>query len=238
MFHRTSRNVVLLLVLLTSIWTRSSLCVKELSSQENESNIHEKVKVVEQCPYTKNGWIKAAEQKNCTGYYSNQPSKPYVYHCVINEWANATLEVCAVKILVIFGKCPEYNIGARRILSSDIRSCNISHPSCPSVYNSTDAYKYKSCYNLSTDWENKQNRYSESKSTQPLSILQNNPVEDSSESWEMILPLSIGVVVCIVLVISLVFVIYRRGKTYSGSQPGDSEEGSTLVNDVHNSSLK
>lgn len=156
MFHRTASNAFLLLVLLISIWTRSSLCVKvipqnswtyisknfiimdiyiyvpciimhvsknwkvvfspvsyivlkkcelflkqELSSQENESSIHEKVKVVEQCPYTKNGWIKAAEQKNCTGYSSNRPNKPYVYHCVINEWANATLEVCAVKILVI-----------------------------------------------------------------------------------------------------------------------------------------
>lgn len=238
MFHRTASNVVLFLVLLISIWTRSSLCVKESSTQEKESSIHEKVKEVKQCPYTKNGWIKAAEKKNCTGYQGN---KTYVYHCVINEWANATVEVCAVKILVILRKCTEYNVGAKRLQGSGMRSCDKNNPLCPSVYNSTDAYKYKSCYNLSIDSENKQNWSSESKSTRQLFISQNNPVEDGSEIWKMVIPLSIGVVVFIVLVISLLaFVVHRRRikQTYKDSQTGDTDERSTFVNHVHNSNLK
>lgn len=48
----------------------------------------------------------------------------------------------------------------------------------------------KSCYNLSIDSENKQNWSSESKSTRQLFISQNNPVEDGSEIWKMIIPLS------------------------------------------------
>lgn len=232
MFHRTASNVVLLLVLSVSIWTRSSLCVKELS-------IHEHVKEVKQCPYTKNGWIKAAEKKNCTGY-SDQGNKTYVYHCVINEWANATVEVCAEKKLIILGKCTEYNVGAKKIQGSGMRSCDKNNPPCPPVYNSTDAYKYKSCYNFRIDSENKQNWSSESNSTRPLLILQNNPVEAGSEVWEMIFPLSIGVV-CFVLVISLLaFVVYRRRikQTCNDSQTGDTDERSTFVNHVHNSNLK
>lgn len=232
MFHRTASNVVLLLVLSVSIWTRSSLCVKELS-------INEHVKEVKQCPYTKNGWIKAAEKKNCTGYL-DQGNKTYVYHCVINEWANATVEVCAEKKLIILGKCTEYNVGAEKIQGSGMRSCDTTNPPCPRVYNSTDAYKYKSCYNFRIDSENKQNWSSESNSTRPLLILQNNPVEAGSEVWEMIFPLSIAGV-CFVLVISLLaFVVYRRRikQTCKDSQTGETDERSTFVNHVHNSNLK
>lgn len=121
-----------------------------------------------------------------------------------------------------------------------MRSCNTTNPPCPHVYNSTDAYKYKSCYNFRIDSENKQNWSSESNSTRPLLILQNNPVEAGSEVWEMIFPLSIGVV-CFVLVISLLaFVVYRRRikQTCKDSQTGDTDERSTFVNHVHNSNLK
>lgn len=232
MFHRTASNVVLLLVLSVSIWTRQSLCVKDLS-------INEHVKEVKQCPFTKNGWIKAAEKKNCTGY-SDQGNKPYVYHCVINEWANATVEVCAEKKLIILGKCTEYNVGAKKIQGSGMRSCNTTNPPCPHVYNSTDAYKYKSCYNFRIDSENKQNWSSESNSTRPLLILQKNPVEDGSEVWEMIFPLSIGGVCFVLLISLLVFVLYRRRikNLYTDSQTDDSKEESTLVNHVQNSNLK
>eukprot|EP00105_Crassostrea_gigas_P009890 XP_011424996.1 PREDICTED: uncharacterized protein LOC105326565 [Crassostrea gigas] len=230
MFHRTASNVVLLLILSVSIWTISCLCVKDLS-------IHEHVKEVKQCPYTKNGWIKAAEKKNCTGYQGN---KTYVYHCVINEWANATVEVCAKKKLIILGKCTEYNVGAEKIQGSEMRSCDTTNPPCPHVYNSTDAYKYKSCYNFRIDSENKQNWSSESNSTRPLLILQNNPVEDGSEVWEMIFPLSIGGACFVLLISLLVFVLYRRRikNSYTDSQTDDSEVVSTLVNHVQNSNLK
>lgn len=121
-----------------------------------------------------------------------------------------------------------------------MRSCKTTNPPCPRVYNSTDAYKYKSCYNFRINSENKQNWSSESNSTRPLLILQNNPVEAGSEVWELIFPLSIAGV-CFVLVISLLaFVVYRRRikQTCKDSQTGDTDERSTFVNHVHNSNLK
>ncbi|XP_062609724.1 uncharacterized protein LOC134271534 isoform X2 [Saccostrea cucullata] len=60
------------------------------------------VQYVSVCPTDEETWKKAAKAKNCESLANfavsegcvNNPSD-FVYHCVINHWRNATLEVCA-----------------------------------------------------------------------------------------------------------------------------------------------
>lgn len=70
-------------------------------------NFHS-VEVVAYCPTTKNEFDIAARRKNCPKLHFTADKmcmsgkKPYVYHCVINEFRNETLEVCA-QAKFIFG---------------------------------------------------------------------------------------------------------------------------------------
>lgn len=63
------------------------------------------VKIVSRCPDSEEKWKKAAARKNCKAY-ANQCSKPerFAYHCVINEYVNETLEVCAYTQYIFSGK--------------------------------------------------------------------------------------------------------------------------------------
>lgn len=63
------------------------------------------VEVVEMCPDTEGKWKEAAAKKNCTAYASrcSEPAR-LVYHCVINTYANQTLEVCAYAQNILDGK--------------------------------------------------------------------------------------------------------------------------------------
>lgn len=68
--------------------------------------IRDLVKVVASCPRSKQEWDNAASNKNCNQIATNAlcktSNKPYFYHCVINGFRNATLEVCKPR-KVIFG---------------------------------------------------------------------------------------------------------------------------------------
>lgn len=68
--------------------------------------IRDLVKVVPSCPRSKQEWDIAASNKNCNQLATHSlcmaRNKPYVYHCVINGFRNATLEVCSPR-KVIFG---------------------------------------------------------------------------------------------------------------------------------------
>ncbi|XP_056014466.1 uncharacterized protein LOC130052719 isoform X2 [Ostrea edulis] len=100
--------------------------------------------IVTSCPSSKEAWIERSKTKHCTSAFPSNIS--FVFHCVINEWGNATVEVCAVQRLILFGKCAEYNFGAKRIQSSGVKMCSMFPRPCPTVYYSTDAYMYPGCY--------------------------------------------------------------------------------------------
>ncbi|XP_078329317.1 uncharacterized protein LOC144624037 isoform X2 [Crassostrea virginica] len=129
----------------------STLQIKSSEVQDGPFSIPSTAKIVKQCPSGKAEWNRASNVKNCKeSQRSLNANVTLVYHCLINEWANATVEVCARRVHVLFGKCAEYNFGAQRIQSSERRVCNKTEPPCPNVYNSTDAYKYQNCYDFST----------------------------------------------------------------------------------------
>lgn len=63
-------------------------------------------KSVTSCPTSKAEWDDAARRKNCSSIASKQKcsvAEHFQYHCVINEFRNELLEVCAPS-RIIFGK--------------------------------------------------------------------------------------------------------------------------------------
>lgn len=63
----------------------------------------ESVTSVTSCPTSEEEWKSAVRRKNCIGTATQQTcSKPetFLYHCVINEYGNKTLEVCAPQRLM------------------------------------------------------------------------------------------------------------------------------------------
>lgn len=111
------------------------------------------VRYVEQCPTDSMSWKIAAEKMNCESVEQrcsdsfNTGRHQFQYHCVINAWRNATLEVCALN-RTIFGYCTEYNINGKLIQDNYGADCSKEDPPCPPFYNSADAYKYRTCYDL------------------------------------------------------------------------------------------
>lgn len=108
------------------------------------------VEIVDGCPDSAEKWREAAKRKNCASY-ANQCDEPdrFVYHCVINEYANKTLEVCAYRKIIVLGHCTEYNLDVNRIQQNFRTNCsNFRQNPCPNWYHSQEAYKYQGCYEL------------------------------------------------------------------------------------------
>lgn len=130
------------------------------------------VNYVNQCPTDSESWQLAAKRMNCEGIEEDcqqgirTESHQFVfqYHCVINVWRNETLEVCAFN-RTILGHCAEFNILGSVIQDNYYADCTKHDPPCPSVYNSAEAYKYKSCYELVQQIRRKTNTISSAKRT-------------------------------------------------------------------------
>nr|XP_034330984.1 uncharacterized protein LOC109618301 isoform X1 [Crassostrea gigas] len=111
------------------------------------------IKYVEKCPTDAQSWKIAAKKMNCESIEQdcsdsfNIGRHQFQYHCVINAWRNATLEVCALN-RTIFGYCTEYSINGTVIQDNYGADCTKFDPPCPSSYNSEEAYKYQTCYDL------------------------------------------------------------------------------------------
>lgn len=105
---------------------------------------------VTSCPVTKEQWDERARIKNCTSLAHVQnctKSSNFKYHCVMNEFEDAFIEVCA-PVYNINGYCAEYNtLGARIQLHYNLK-CSDVEPQCADQYISTDAYLYKGCYDV------------------------------------------------------------------------------------------
>ncbi|XP_061186484.1 uncharacterized protein LOC133194554 [Saccostrea echinata] len=96
------------------------------------------------CPKNLSELKKAIERKSC--YKWNHSCRSFEYHCVINDWTNETMEVCAPSLLIIGGICTEFNLDEMSIRGSFLTNCTAFDTPCPSVYRSTTSYKYSECY--------------------------------------------------------------------------------------------
>ncbi|XP_061167904.1 uncharacterized protein LOC133176858 [Saccostrea echinata] len=109
------------------------------------------VEYVDHCPGTKEEWMHAAVRKNCSNIKQDcVKSEQFQYHCVINSFINATMEVCAPTWFCI-GFCAEYNLQGERIQDNIDAPCTTFSNPCPQRYLSSEAYLYKECYDLVDD---------------------------------------------------------------------------------------
>ncbi|XP_062574685.1 uncharacterized protein LOC134236525 [Saccostrea cucullata] len=104
------------------------------------------VNEVPDCPRNKEDWQVAAEGKH-SDQIKNIDNTPFVYHCLINAWANATIEVCA-PTWYISGYCAMYSIPDARVIDNEKYDCTKYTPPCPTRYLSSEAYKYSVCYEI------------------------------------------------------------------------------------------
>uniref|UniRef100_K1RHD0 Uncharacterized protein n=1 Tax=Magallana gigas TaxID=29159 RepID=K1RHD0_MAGGI len=81
--------IVLMLILHTSMTTPEA-------SKDACDVSRSTIQLVKNCPDSEEKWREAAARKNCAAY-ANQCSDPtrLVYHCLLNEYINQTLEICA-----------------------------------------------------------------------------------------------------------------------------------------------
>lgn len=110
---------------------------------------------VNQCPRDADSWKLAAKQKECESIKQEctksvgLDNQRYVfqYHCLMNSWGNATIEVCALN-RTIFGYCAEYDADGALVQDNYDIDCKQRDPPCPALYNSAEAYQFQYCYDL------------------------------------------------------------------------------------------
>nr|XP_022295697.1 uncharacterized protein LOC111105620 isoform X3 [Crassostrea virginica] len=86
------------------------------------------VSVIDSCPMNLSKWNQRALLKNCS-MYPQTCTKPLEYHCLLNPYANESLEVCAPNTWLAEDFCPSYNIREQRILEQF--NCTSLISDCP-----------------------------------------------------------------------------------------------------------
>ncbi|XP_062569003.1 uncharacterized protein LOC134231092 [Saccostrea cucullata] len=108
--------------------------------------------IVNSCPSNKRELEKSEGKMNCWKYRENNTCSKDIpdnmfYHCLINEFGNKTIEVCAPRIRIL-GFCAEFNEEAGVIQENLFLGCTTfkSNP-CKKNYYSNEAFMYEDCYN-------------------------------------------------------------------------------------------
>lgn len=183
------------------------------------------VQAVDKCPDTEEKWSEAAVRKNCSAHASqcNEPER-LVYHCVINTYANQTLEVCAYYWTIVLGSCTEYTESGNRIQQSTINCTHFAQTPCPSGYISTHAYKYHDCYKVA-----KANRRREEEQTTAKNDIlarknstQNGKSGDKNMSAEdSHVTVIYTIIAAFVIVIVIAIIMYKCFRQRQDSQRND-----------------
>lgn len=185
-------------------------------------------KKVESCPLSESEIEKRANNINCEYLAKEQnctKASNFKYHCLINEFENASFEVCAESYFIVSGKCAEYNTIGALVQPHDGVKCSGAHPPCPSRYISTDAYKYKVCYEV----------------VKPGTIAVGHNKTKPTEPYEndigpgVIAAIVFGAVLVIAIIGIISFLIHKKRKTVqdclrTASSRDDAE--SVLLNDI------
>ncbi|XP_048749826.2 uncharacterized protein LOC125661723 isoform X2 [Ostrea edulis] len=101
------------------------------------------IEYVNSCPESATAWQKASEKKNCSAYEKAcEENTSFKYHCLVNAYWNATLEICAAEVSIVGHYCPEYNEYGNLIQEHHGTVCK----ACPFYYYSTEIYKYPCCF--------------------------------------------------------------------------------------------
>ncbi|XP_056015915.1 uncharacterized protein LOC125675068 isoform X10 [Ostrea edulis] len=135
------RNIFwMLLFLIMNIFQVAATSGVELCSETTV----ETMRVVKDCPIDKKTWDEREAQMNCSSVVPTQCVE-LKYHCVVNGFGNANVEVCAQPKYIQPGSCPEFNEKGRKIQNS--HHFKPSHPP-ENAFISTDVYNYRECLHL------------------------------------------------------------------------------------------
>nr|XP_034335666.1 uncharacterized protein LOC117692276 isoform X2 [Crassostrea gigas] len=96
--------------------TQGSICALQYCPEAVAS-----VEVVKFCPTTEKELDRAAKRKNCDKLATSQNCSSienFVYHCTINSYRNATLEVCAPKRTILDDDCYKL-VQSARVLQNE-----------------------------------------------------------------------------------------------------------------------
>ncbi|XP_062567889.1 uncharacterized protein LOC134230126 [Saccostrea cucullata] len=157
---------------------------------------------VTSCPKSIKAWREREHLKGCyvpqnTCAAFKSSNLTFVYHCLPNEFLNATYEVCMPATYILGKRCAEYNVHGRVIQSSLENHCE----TCPVRYISTDIYKYQSCYDILSSSEE---------------VSTDNKIENQNRymmgitRWNVVFALlSILAVSVFVIAVGVVFIIIR-----------------------------
>lgn len=192
--NRMRLNLIAMLFVILGHGLWESIAISDSCSVSRST-----VQAVDDCPDTEEQWREAAVRKNCSVYASHcDEPRSLVYHCVINAFVNQTLEVCAYSRIIVSGYCTEYNLGGNIIQQSFRTNCTqFTKNPCPLGYQSTDAYKYPGCYELTK----KTTAITTLSTTNATDV--NNDKQAVESSIVIILP-----VILVVLVLIVVFGMY------------------------------
>ncbi|XP_061166555.1 uncharacterized protein LOC133175468 [Saccostrea echinata] len=171
---------------------------------------------VTSCPESLKAWREREHLKGCyvpqnTCAASGRSNVTHMYHCLPNEFLNATYEVCMPATYILGKRCAEYNAHGRVIQSNLANRCE----TCPVRYISTDIYKYQLCYDLVKS-------SSKEISTKKIENQSINMIDDNR--WNMILALlAVLAVFVFVIAIGVLLIIIRlrlfsSRKTTSGER--------------------
>ncbi|XP_062605555.1 uncharacterized protein LOC134267351 [Saccostrea cucullata] len=133
-----------------SLWTLIYVLVMKINQiyalSPCQASLPTVVSVI-RCPKNKAEWENRSKRKDCSKL-SQSCVKPeeFLYHCLINEYMNMTIEVCAPSVPILGQKCAEFNTVGAVVQDNFYTKCDDSDPPCPFTYNSTDMYKYQRCY--------------------------------------------------------------------------------------------
>ncbi|XP_061195600.1 uncharacterized protein LOC133203828 [Saccostrea echinata] len=177
------------------------------------------IKGVKQCPMTEEAWLHAAKRKRCDALANIQTCVPepdrFVYHCLVNQWGNGTVEVCA-PIWILTGYCGYYDTVIGKIVNDVQKDCTTDVNSCPLRYNSSESFKYPRCYDVK---KSKENTLGDCKSS-----------TESQNEW-MIIAIILAICSCIIIAVICWWSRRTTGKfELRNHQRGQNSHGQAQVN--------
>ncbi|XP_062620689.1 uncharacterized protein LOC134282301 [Saccostrea cucullata] len=108
------------------------------------------VRRVDYCPSNERSWKEAEFKKGCGNIKQDcVDSKRFLYHCILTDMMNETIEVCA-PIRVMFGYCPVYTLIGAKIHHNYARKCQQLFKPCPEDFESNNLHQYPECLELPT----------------------------------------------------------------------------------------
>ncbi|XP_062587127.1 uncharacterized protein LOC134248745 isoform X2 [Saccostrea cucullata] len=209
-------------ILIISTFFIEQKCSFETSKTACRASLNSTCSVSE-CPQNKEEFEAAARRKKCHQFnYVN--CKPLKYHCILNENLTGLIEVCTPQRYIQYGRCAIFEERFHGIGITYKQNCTYSDNPCPSIYNSTESYKYSQCFKLVN---NSTGLYTKTK----------NDHCKVSEKKTSSFPIWIIIIIVVVLFVvavtfALIYIICRYKKNKRNKRRQEKEDAKDCTEDI------